>query len=89
MSLNTTNSSRRLVVARASLVLGLLVGLGSWWETVTHLGNSAYVLPATFPEGSTHAWYHAFREACGDVAHMAIFLAVFFGPSRLRTSDIW
>lgn len=87
--MNATIWSKSLSAARVSLVLGLLIGLGSWWETVTHIGNPAYVLPATFPEGSTHAWYHAFREVCGDVAHMAIFLAVFFGPSRLRTPDIW
>ena len=79
----------RLSWARIFLALGLAIRLGSRWETVTHIGNPDYVLPTDFPEGSTHAWYHAFREVCGDAAHMAIFLVVFFGPSRARTPAIW
>ena len=83
------STAARLTIARLLLVAGLLVGLPSWWETVTHIGNPQYVLPATFPEGTTHAWYHALREASSDVTKMGVFLIVFFGPAWLRTRAIW
>ncbi len=47
------------------------------------------MLPASFPLGPTHAWYHVFREVGKDVAEMAVFLAVFFGHPSLRTRGTW
>jgi len=79
----------RLTLTRVLLAAGLLVGLVSWWESVGHIGSPAFMLPATFPLGPTHGWYHVFREVCKDVAEMVVFLAVFFGPPSLRTRGTW
>jgi hypothetical protein len=79
----------RLTLSRTMLVIGLLVGLGSWWQTVGHIGNPLYLLPANSPEGSEHGWYHFFREACSDVAMMTVFIVSFFGSAEFRTRQTW
>lgn len=78
----------RLTIVRVLLVLGLGIGLLSWRESVGHVGNADFLVPA-YPLGATHSWYHVFREVCGDVAKMAVFLLVFFGGSRWRTPGTW
>ncbi|MBC7800778.1 MAG: hypothetical protein H7Z10_09150 [Gemmatimonadaceae bacterium] len=78
----------RLDLARASLVAGLAIGLLSWRESVGHIGDGDFLVPGYAP-GATHAWYHVFREACGDVAKMAVLLLVFFGSERWRTPVTW
>lgn len=78
-----------LLLARLFLVAGLLIGLVSWRETAKHVGDPRYLLQPAFPGGTTHAWFHAFREVCGDVAKMAVFVAVFFGPPWFRTPATW
>jgi hypothetical protein len=78
----------RLNAARALLVMGLLIGLMSWKESVGHIGNANFLVPA-FPLVPTHAWYHIFREVCGDVAKMGVFLLLFFGPTHWRTAVAW
>lgn len=78
----------RLTTAQALLLASLGVGLLSWRETVGHVGSPDFLLDR-YPLGPTHAWYHAFREACGDVAKMAVLLLIFFGPHRWRTSFAW
>lgn len=82
------SAAARLLTARALLVAGLGVGLLSWRETAGHVGNPDFLVDR-YPLGATHAWYHAFREACGDVAKMAVFLLIFFGPPRWRTPFAW
>ena len=77
-----------LGIARALLVAGLGVGMLSWRESVGHIGNPDFVV-AAFPLGPTHSWYHVFREGCGDVAKMAVFLLLFFGTPPWRTSATW
>lgn len=81
-------SVSRLTIARVLLVVGLGVGLPSWRESVGHIGNADFLAPAS-PLGPTHSWYHVFREVCGDVAKMVVFLLLFFGPARWRTSATW
>lgn len=78
----------RLNIARALLATGLAVGLLSWKESVGHIGNDDFLVPA-YPLGATHAWYHVFREAGGDVAKMTVFILLFFGPSPWRTPVTW
>jgi hypothetical protein len=78
----------RLNIARSSLLIGLLIGLVSWKESVGHIGNANFLVPA-YPLGPSHAWYHVFREVCGDVAKMAVFLLLFFGSDRWRTPVAW
>jgi len=69
-------------------VIGLSIGLVSWKESIGHIGNANFLVPA-YPLGPTHAWYHVFREVCGDVAKMAVFLLLFFGPDWWRTPVAW
>lgn len=78
----------RFNIARLLLVLSLLIGLLSWKESVGHIGNPDFLVPA-YPFGATHSWYHVFREVCGDLAKMAVFLLLFFGPHRWRTPLTW
>ncbi|WP_333836046.1 hypothetical protein [Novosphingobium sp.] len=78
----------RLHIARVLLVIGLGVGLLSWRESVGHIGNADFLTPA-YPFGATHGWYHVFREVCGDVAKMVVFLLLFFGAARWRTPVTW
>ena len=78
----------RLNTARMLLAAGLAVGLLSWKESVGHIGNADFLVPA-YPLGPTHAWYHVFREACGDIAKMAVLILVFFGPPPWRTPVTW
>ena len=78
----------RLNLARVLLVVGLGTGLLSWRESVGHIGNPDFLVP-NYPQGATHSWYHVLREATGDVAKMAVFLLLFFGPSMWRTPVTW
>ncbi|USQ71715.1 hypothetical protein NF552_00140 [Roseomonas mucosa] len=82
------SAARRLLTPRLLLVAGIGVGLLSWRETVGHVGDPDFLVDR-YPLGASHAWYHAFREACGDVAKMAVFLLTFFGPSGWRTPITW
>lgn len=78
----------RLSIARGLLVIGLVLGLISWKESIDHIGAADFLVPG-YALGATHAWYHVFREAGGDVAKMAVFLLLFFGPSDWRTPVTW
>lgn len=80
---------KQLTLSRIFVVLGLLIGLKSWWMTMQHVGDVQYALIPEFTKGATHAWYHAFREALGDVAAMLVFLTIFFGSSSFRTKATW
>jgi hypothetical protein len=78
----------QLTIARVLLLVGLGIGLLSWREAVDHIGNADFLVPA-YPLGATHSWYHVFREVCGDVAKMTVFLLLFFGSPRWRTPTSW
>lgn len=78
-----------LNIARGLLVIGLVIGLKSWWMTISHVGDENYTLVSEFTKGPYHAWYHAFREALADVAAMLTLLLIFFGKSEWRTSKTW
>lgn len=79
----------RLNIARVLIVLGLIVGLESLRQTFMHIGDPLFTLPPEFPSGTKHAWYHALREAVGDVATIAILLLVFLGKDTWRTPVTW
>jgi hypothetical protein len=81
-------TSTHLTIARVLLLVGLGIGLLSWRESVDHIGNADFRVPA-YPLGATHSWYHVFREVCGDVAKMVVFLLLFFGSPRWRTPTSW
>lgn len=79
----------KLNIARGTLVLGLLIGMISFMATIGHIGNPDYLLIPGTDELQTHAWYHALREATGDVASMGILLLTFFGQKAWRTRTTW
>ena len=79
----------RLNIARALILLGLVVGLESLRQTFFHIGDPLYTLPPEFGGGETHAWYHALREAMGDIATIVVVLMVFFGSPRFRNMASW
>lgn len=79
----------KLNIARILVVLGLAVGLGSLSATFSHIGDPLFTNSPEMFGGSTHAWYHALREAVGDVATIVLLLVVFFGSSTFRTKGTW
>jgi len=79
----------RLTIARILIAIGFIVGIESLWATFGHIGDPLFTLPEAFGGGTTHAWYHALREAMGDVATIVVLLLLFFGPSRFRNSSTW
>ncbi len=79
----------RLTIGRILLIIGLIIGLKSWQMTIQHVGDPTYILISEFTKGSTHAWYHAFREAIGDLAAMVILLLTFLGGVSCRTPITW
>ena len=81
--------SRRLFIARLLVVLGFVAGLGSLWSTFTHIGDPLYLVTPEFGRGSAHAWYHALREAFGDIATIIVVLLIFFGADRYRKPSSW
>ncbi|MEX6625347.1 hypothetical protein [Tenacibaculum salmonis] len=78
-----------LNIARVLLIIGLGIGLKSWWMTTQHVGDQNYTLISNFTKGEYHAWYHAFREAIGDLAAMVILIFIFFGNKTWRTPKTW
>lgn len=79
----------RLNLARALLVFGFLYGLGSLFATFGHIGDPDFLVQESFDGGQGHAWYHALREAFGDIATMTVVLLVFFGQDRFRQPLTW
>lgn len=79
----------QLNVARVFIFIGFSVGMASWSFTVSHVGDPTYLLLPEYALGATHGWYHAFREAAGDLAAMFTVLVLFCGPKELRVRASW
>ena len=79
----------KLNIAKGLLVIGIIIGLKSWWQTISYIGDETYLLIPEFGKGKYHAWYHAFREAIGDLSAMIILLILFFGRRSWRTPKTW
>ena len=79
----------RMNIARALLVFGFLYGMTSLFATFNHIGDPAYLVQESFGGGQGHSWYHALREAFGDIATIAVLLFLFFGPARVRQPYTW
>lgn len=79
----------KLNIARLLLIVGLLIGLESLRATFSHIGDPQFTLPETFGGGTTHAWYHALREAMGDIGTIAALVLIFFGKSTFRSTATW
>lgn len=79
----------RLNIARALLVFGFLYGLTSLLATFNHIGDPAYLVQESFGGGQAHSWYHALREAFGDIATIVVVLFIFFADARVRQPATW
>lgn len=79
----------KLNIGRFLIVLGLVVGIESLRQTFSHIGDPLYTVMPQFGGGTTHAWYHALREAVGDVATISILLLVLFAKDSWRTPATW
>ena len=79
----------KLNAARALILIGVLVGVESLIQTFMHIGDPLFLISADHPGGPEHAWYHAFREAIGDIATITITLTVFFGKPWFRSPATW
>lgn len=79
----------QLNLARGLLVFGFLYGLTSLLATFNHIGDPAYLVQAEFGGGQAHSWYHALREAFGDVATILVLLYLFFADARVRQPHTW
>ena len=79
----------KLNIESVLLIAGLAIGAESLRATFTHIGDPLFTLPEAFGGGTTHAWYHALREAMGDIGTIAVLILIFFGNSRFRTTATW
>ena len=79
----------RLNIARTLLVGGFLTGLSSLLATFNYIGDPAYLVQTSFDGGQAHSWYHALREAFGDIAALVVVLVVFFAWHSARQPLTW
>lgn len=79
----------KLNIARVLILIGIVVGLESLWQTFNHIGDPLFRISVDHPGGADHAWYHALREFVGDIATITILLVVFFGKSWFRSPATW
>lgn len=79
----------KLNIGRACVVIGLLIGWESFFQTFNHIGDPLFMISPEHPGGDTHAWYHCLRELLGDIAAVVALLVVFFAVGKWRTSETW
>ena len=79
----------KLTIARILITIGMIIGIESLRATFGHIGDPLFTLPEEFGGGTTHAWYHALREAMGDIGTITVIFLVFFGAASFRTSATW
>ena len=84
-----TSIMTTLNIGRASIVLGFIIGLISLSMTISHIGDTSYLIKDASMGEETHAWYHALREVCGNIAAMATILTILFGKAQNRTPFTW
>jgi hypothetical protein len=75
-------------IFRILLVLGILIGLPSLWETLSFSWNPTFQASA-LRYGSTHTNYHAFREFTLTLGALTIMLWVMFQPAKTRSRALW
>lgn len=75
-------------LCRTLLVVGLIVGLPSMWETLAFSWDPTFQAPA-LRYGPEHTNYHAFREFTLTLGAVAIMLWAMFRPERDRTPVLW
>lgn len=77
-----------MTLCRVLLVLGVVVGLPSVWETLSFSWDPTFAAPA-LRYGSTHTNYHAFREFTLTLGALLIMLWSMFQPAAGRSRPLW
>lgn len=77
-----------MTLCRVLLVLGILVGVPSVWETLSFSWDPTFVAPA-LRYGPTHTNYHAFREFTLTLGALLVLLWTMFQPVGQRSRAIW
>ena len=75
-------------LCRALLVLGLLTGIPSVWETLSFSWDPTFRAPM-LRYGPTHTNYHAFREFTLTLGALLVMTWVMFQPLGNRTRAMW
>jgi len=77
----------QLTIARVLVIVGFIIGLTSFYQTVSHIGDPEFLLVGG--DAIDHGYYHFFREAGGDIAAMAVVLLFLFCAPDNRTPITW
>ena len=77
-----------IALPRVLLVLGILVGLPSLWETLSFSWDPTFQAPA-LRYGPTHTNYHAFREFTLTLGALLVMLWAMFQPPARRSRTLW
>lgn len=79
----------KLNIARVLIVIGMVVGWESLYQSFHHIGDPLFLISPDHPGGDTHAWYHVLRELMGDIGTIIAVLVVFFAGTCFRTPATW
>ena len=74
-------------LCRALLVLGIVVGIPSLWQTLAFSWDATFQAPA-LRYGPSHTNYHAFREFTLALGAISVMLWVMFQPTARRTREL-
>jgi hypothetical protein len=74
--------------ARALLIVGILFGLPSLWETLSFSWDPSFQAPA-LRFGPTHTNYHVFREFTLTLGALSTMVWVMFQPAANRSRPLW
>ncbi|MEE2983055.1 MAG: hypothetical protein VX929_07145 [Pseudomonadota bacterium] len=77
-----------LWTARVLVIVGLVFGHRPIGQTFSHIGDEDFLLVDT-AFLTTHGYYHFFREAIGDLAGIAVILAIIFAAPKFRNPTLW
>ena len=81
-------NASHLTLCRSLLVLGLICGLPSLWQTLAFSWDPTFQAPA-LRYGPDHTNYHAFREFTLTLGANAVVLWSIFQPAARRTFALW
>jgi hypothetical protein len=77
-----------MTAARLLLGLAFLVSVISMLQTLSHLTDPEYYLPA-LADGPQHARFHFVREVAGDLGKIIAAAIILTVPATRRTSVLW
>jgi hypothetical protein len=78
----------RMTVARLLLGLAFLGSLMSMLQTLSHLTDPEYFIPA-LADGPQHARFHFVREVAGDIGKIVAAAIILAQPVTRRTPTLW